>query len=297
MPRHAKTQNIIDQAREILDNYRPMTVRQVYYQLVSRQVIENNRSAYQGVSDALVAARREGVIPWDWIEDRLRVPRGLGDGWPTVEDYLNDQVEQIVSGFHLEIWPTQPCYVECWLEKDALSGIFENALASYNIGLNVGRGYDGWSSIHNAAVRYRQAEQESVTILYFGDFDPSGEDMVRSLEERLADQEVNPTIIKVALTLEDIERYQLPPNFTKTTDTRRAAFVDRFGDLSVELDALRPDVLRARIIEAVEQHMDMEALRAVRGRQRTDRTWLTKQVEAIKQHREEEKAEESEDGE
>jgi hypothetical protein len=72
--RQAKTQNIIDQAHEILEAYHPMTVRQVYYQLVSRQVIENNRSRYQAVSNALVDARLEEIIPWDWIEDWLRKP-------------------------------------------------------------------------------------------------------------------------------------------------------------------------------------------------------------------------------
>ena len=82
--------------------------------------------------------------------------------------------------------------------------------------------------------------------------------------------------------LEDIERYSLPPNFTKLTDTRRASFVARFGDLSVELDALPPDVLRSRIIEAVEQHLDMEALRKVRGREERDREWLVAQVAEIR---------------
>jgi hypothetical protein len=79
MARHAKTQHMIDEACAILADFHPMTVRQVYYQLVSRQV-ENTRSRYQTVSDVLVAARREGVIPWEWIEDRLRILRGGGDG-------------------------------------------------------------------------------------------------------------------------------------------------------------------------------------------------------------------------
>ena len=70
-----KTQNIIEQARQILTLHHPMTVRQVYYQLVSRQIVENNRNRYQAVSDALVKARKQGLIDWEWIEDRLRRPR------------------------------------------------------------------------------------------------------------------------------------------------------------------------------------------------------------------------------
>lgn len=288
MTRHAKTQRIIDEARAILGAFHPMTVRQVYYQLVSRQVVENSRGAYQGVSDALVAARREYTIPWSWIEDRLRVPRGLGDGWEHVEDYLAEHVAHLADGYSAATWPTQPRYIEVWLEKDALSGIFEDALDAYNVGLNVGRGYDGWSSIHNAAARYGTGER--TTILYFGDFDPSGEDMVRSLRDRLADQCADPEIIKVSLTLDDIQRYNLPPNFTKLTDSRREAFVARFGDLSVELDALPPTVLRDRIVEAVEQHMDMDALRKVRAQEAKDHAWLVRQVEAIQQRHDEDGA-------
>jgi hypothetical protein len=282
MGRHAKTQRLIDEARAILAAYRPMTVRQVFYQLVSQQVVENCRSRYQAVSDALVDARREGAIPWHWIEDRLRVPRGLGDGWDSAEEFLADGVAGLDRGYSAAVWPTQPRYLEAWLEKDALSGIFENALAPYNIGLNVGRGYDGWSSIHNAAVRFWDVPQPETVILYFGDFDPSGEDMVRSLRERLSDQGAEPTIIKVALSLDDVTRYNLPPNFTKAADSRRTAFVERFGDLSVELDALPPDVLRARIVEAVEDHMDMGALAEVREQEERGRGWLVEQVARIR---------------
>src|SRR5207249_427636 len=149
-----------------------------------------------------------------------------------------------------------------WLEKDALSGIFEDALEPYGVTLNVGRGYDGWASIRNAAQRYE--DKEPVTVLYFGDFDPSGEDMVRSLRERLAFFDCEPELVKCALTAEDVTRYNLPPDFTKTTDTRRAAFVAKYGDVAVELDALPVDVLRARLIKEIEARMDLHALAKVR---------------------------------
>ncbi len=75
MARHAKTLALLEEAIAVLTAHHPMTVRQVYYQLVSRQVIENSRSRYQAVSDVLVEARKDGTIPWEWIEDRLRKPR------------------------------------------------------------------------------------------------------------------------------------------------------------------------------------------------------------------------------
>jgi hypothetical protein len=267
MARHAKTRALIEAAAAILADHHPMTVRQVYYQLVSRQDIENNRSAYQAVSKALVAARRESLVPWHWIEDRLRRPRHV-----SMWDGLRDFAAAAASAYRRDVWATQSAYLECWLEKDALSGIFEEALDPYGVTLNVGRGYDGWDSIHEAAQRFRSGE--GCAILYFGDFDPSGEDMVRSLRERLAEFECQPEIGKCALTFEDVRRYRLPPDFTKQTDTRRAAFVARYGDISVELDALPLEVLRARIVEEVEAWIDLDALARIRATENAERERL-----------------------
>src|SRR5262249_12747143 len=148
------------------------TVRQVYYQLVARQIIENSRSAYQAVSKALVRARREETIPWEHIEDRLRQPRHV-----SMWDGLRDFAKTAAAAYRRDIWAGQQLYMEGWLEKDALSGIFEDALSPYGVTLNVGRGFDGWDSINNAAKRFIEQEinSKNVVILYFGDFDPSGE--------------------------------------------------------------------------------------------------------------------------
>lgn len=267
MARHAKTQALIDEAASILAAGWPMTVRQVYYQLVSRQVIENSRSRYQAVSDALVAARKQGVIPWPWIEDRLRRPRHVSM-WDDLSAFAGDAKDW----YRRDVWATQPGYLEVWLEKDALSGIVGDVLIPYGVTLNVGRGYDGWASIRNAADRY--GDGEGVTVFYFGDFDPSGEDMVRSLRERLAELDSEPELVKVALTYDDLARYHLPPDFTKASDTRRASFVARFGDVSVELDALPADVLRERLRADVETRMDLAALTAVRATETQERARL-----------------------
>lgn len=272
MGRHGRTENLIERAREILAEHHPMTVRQVYYQLVSRQVIKNNRCQYQAVSKALVAARQEGLIPWDWIEDRLRRPRHV-----SMWDDLRAFCETAVAAYRRNVWKTQPSYLEVWLEKDALSGIFEDVLQDYGVTLNVGRGYDGWDSIHNAFQRLRDAD----TILYFGDFDPSGEDMVRSLRQRLAFFECNCQIIKCALIADDIQRYQLPPDFAKTTDSRRDAFVAKHGDVSVELDALPADVLRQRLIGELDSRMDLGALAEIGRVEEAERARLMRALEGM----------------
>lgn len=274
MAKHTKTQNLIDAARAILADDHPMTVRQVYYQLVSRQVIENTRSRYQAVSDALVEARKNGIIPWGWIEDRLRRPRDV-QMW----DDLTDFSETVKHAYRRDVWKTQPVQIEVWEEKDALSGIFQDVLRPYGVTLNVGRGYDGWDSIHNAAERFGNGE--NVTVLYFGDFDPSGEDMVRSLKERLAFFGCEPEIIKCALTLEDIRRYKLPPAMAKTTDTRRDKFVEKNGDVCVELDALPMNVLRQRIKEEISSRMDLSELKRVQKLERVEIERIVKVMQEL----------------
>lgn len=289
MTRHAKTQRIIDEAYAILADYHPMTVRQCYYQLISRHAVEikpgqKPKTVYDGVSDALVAARREGLIPWEWIEDRLRKVRNAGDGWDGVEEYWDAQMRYLVSGYWRATWPSQPRYVEVWLEKDALSSIFEEALAPYNVPLNVGRGYDSWSSIHEAALRYQAMEERGkpTTILHFGDFDPSGVDMPRSLRDRLADFDCYPTLTTVSLTWDEVQEGRLPasiePISTKPGDTRGAAYVAKYGDIAVELDALPPVDLQQRIVAAVESVLDLAALEMVRQLEADDREDLARRL-------------------
>jgi hypothetical protein len=195
---------------------------------------------------------------------------------------LSDFAETARQAYRRDVWATQPEYVEVWLEKDALSGIFEDVLRGYGVTLNVGRGFDGWDSIRNAAARYyeRHDDGRDVTVLYFGDFDPSGEDMVRSLRERLEWFGYCPEVVKCALTKEDIRRYRLPPDFAKKTDSRAAKFIARHGDVSEELDALPADVLRNRLVTEVESRLDLDALGKVRDQEKVERNRLIEMLSA-----------------
>jgi hypothetical protein len=268
----AQVEAIVEAAREELAIGHPMTLRQVHYRLVARgdTAYTNTQRDYDNLSRWLRDARLKGSVPWEWIEDRLRVPRTVAM-WEDLPRYF----ETVRRSYRRDVWAEQPGYVEVWCEKDALSGIFLGALEPYGVTLNVGRGYDSASSVKNAADRF----DEGGAILYFGDFDPSGEDMVRSLRERLANPDLpnggsSPEIVKCALTFQDIERHDLPPDFTKTTDSRREAFVARYGDVAVELDALPVGALRERIVGEVRARMDLDALEASREQEREDRRRL-----------------------
>ncbi|MHB1420472.1 MAG: hypothetical protein ACYCX4_12970 [Bacillota bacterium] len=263
-----KTLDLISAAHQVLQEYNPMTLRQVYYQLVSRHVIDNKRSEYQKLSSALVKARQEGIIPWEWVEDRVRQPRTV-NMWRDLPDFM----DTVRKAYRRDVWSTQPQYVEVWLEKDALSGIFSDITKEYGITLVVGRGYNSWSAFKDAEARFLRYNRP-VSILYFGDFDPSGEDIVRALDESINFFGISPTIEKVALTMQDIRDYNLPPDFAKKTDSRAKVFIKQYGDVAVELDALPLPVLQAKIKDSIEANIDLDLLYAVQVVEKNERQQL-----------------------
>jgi len=232
MALHKKTLALIENAYKVLQEYNPMTVRQVYYQLVARHVINNKRSEYQRLSNALKEARKEGIIPWKWVEDRVRRPQVVFM-WQDLPGFI----ETVKCAYRKNIWDKQPVYIEVWLEKDALSGIFADITEEYGVTLVVGRGYNSWSAYKEAAERFA----------------------------RINKPVTSPRIEKVALTMQDIKDYDLPPDFAKKTDSRAKAFIKKHGDLAVELDALPLPVLQEKIRQSIEANMDMEALQEVRA--------------------------------
>jgi hypothetical protein len=261
-----KTLALIEQAYAVLEQSFPQTLRQCYYQLVAKQIIPNNKNSYQRLSGVLVDARLQGLIPWDWLEDRLRATR-KPSMWKNVREFA----DVAVRAYRRDVWATQPSYLQCWLEKDALSGIFEDALEDYGVPLNVGRGFDGWSSLHELA-EYFKSLKKPVKILYFGDFDPSGDSMHKSLAHRFGLLGFQPEIEVVAILKSDIKRYNLPPDFAKLSDSRSAKFVARHGEQScVELDALPSAVLRARLIEHVKANISLDELSRTKAKQERER--------------------------
>jgi hypothetical protein len=272
---NAQVEAVRKAAREELRAHHPMTLRRVHYRLVSRDDIvhPNTQAAYNTLSGWLRDDRLSGKIPWAWMEDRMRRAGGW-QGWDDPAEFLTD----VLGDYRRDPWQDekQDHYVEVWLEKDALSGIFSDALGHYRVTLNVGRGYDGWTSIKRAADRYRSWQRKrgaETTVLYFGDFDPSGEDMHRSLIERLGVLGAEPEVIKVALTQEDARH--LPGDVTKADDTRAAAFVAKYGDLAVELDALPVEGLTDRIRTTIEERINTDALEERHRLEREQRTRMS----------------------
>ena len=262
MKKQQKTLDLISAARGILELQNPMTLRQTYYQLVARHIIDNNKNEYQKLSNALVWARQQELIPWGWIEDRTRQPRQVSM-WANLSDFF----ETVKSAYRKDVWASQENYIVVWVEKDALSGIFQRAVDIYGVTLIVGRGYNSWSVKKELADMFR-AHGKKPVVLYFGDFDPSGEDIFRDIEESFGFFQISlKKIEKVSLTKNDIDKYNLPADFAKKSDTRAKKFIAKNGDMAVELDALPVGILREKIKNGIEKYLDMEKFKIVLGEQ------------------------------
>ena len=237
---------IIEETRSVLEAYRPQTVNQICYALAANKVIKNTVAQFEAIDKAIADASRKGQIPWEWIEDGARRQRQVSV-WTNLAEFA----EVAHYTYNFNVWASQPVRIEVWIERPALCGMFEDALARYGINLNVGQG----RAVGDAADRF--GDGTAVTVLHFGDLDPTGVDAVQSLHERFAYFGSNPEIIKVALTADDVGRFNLPPDFTKSTK--------RNGDVSVELEALPAPILRDRILREVKARMNLDELAAARA--------------------------------
>lgn len=243
---------VIDQANEIIaefaaDGY-DLTLRQLYYQFVSRDLIANKQTEYSRLGSIINDARLAGLIDWDAITDRTRNLAALSH-WEKPEHILAAVAEQ----YREEKWATQPRRIEVWIEKDALAGVFQRVCEELDVAYFSCRGYTSQSEMWAAAQRlrrYERAGQETV-ILHFGDHDPSGLDMTRDIQDRLSLFRSDVAVDRLALTRAQIDQYQPPPNPAKVTDSRFERYQQEHGNESWELDALRPDVLAGLVRDAV----------------------------------------------
>ena len=270
-----KTLDLIKEAFNVLSEYNPMTLRQVYYQLVSKQIIENKKSEYQRLDNALIVARKEGLIPYEWIEDRTRRPRDIAM-WEDLSEFIED----IRYAYRKNIWSRQKNYIVVWVEKEALSEIFSKIINPYGVTLIVGRGYNSLSIKKELADRFKKIGKP-IIILYFGDFDPSGEDIYRDLIDSFSFFGTRPKIEKIALTREQVEEYNLPFDFTKKTDARATNFIKKYGDMAVELDALPIQVLQELIKENIEKYLDAKAFNSVIAEEEKELTILDSWIKNI----------------
>jgi hypothetical protein len=246
-----------------------LTLRQLYYQLVSRDYIANNIREYSNLGTLVSSARLAGLIDWSHIVDRVRNLE-THNSWDDPESI----VDAAAQDFHLNRWKDQNAYVEVWIEKNALRGVIEPVCTELDVPYFVCIGYTSQSEMWRAARRLvsKFREGKEITILHLGDHDPSGRDMTRDISERLdlfMSTDLAPyarrerrfygvEVNRLALNWNQIEQYTPPPNPAKLMDPRARVYIEEFGDESWELDALSPTTIAEIIRDAVHAHIDWD---------------------------------------
>jgi hypothetical protein len=256
--------------REYQEQNLRLTLRQLYYQLVSRNVIENREKAYKALGGLISDARLAGLVDWDAIEDRNREP-------VIWSEYANvrELVEEAVRRYRLPRWDGQENYVELWVEKAALAGVLRPLAYKYHVPLMVNRGYSSQSAMYESAQRFLHHSDRHSVLFYLGDHDPSGEDMVRDIYDRMVMFGVHDIEVrKLALTMEQVRQYNPPPNPAKMTDSRAAKYVEEHGADSWEVDALNPTVTADIIETAFREVTDLDLMGEVTAKEKKERKHL-----------------------
>lgn len=271
---NGKTLARIDQANAIIAEYQAagfeLTLRQLYYQFVARDLIPNTMKSYKALGNVINDARLAGLIDWEAIEDRTRNVRKRA--------HWSDPAGVIESAGHsygIDLWEGQDCRVEVWIEKDALVGVIERVCTELDVPYFSCRGYTSQSELWRGAQR-QIAYGVPTFVVHLGDHDPSGKDMTRDIQDRLRLFGAEATIERIALNMDQVRKWKLPPNPAKITDSRFAAYEAEYGAESWELDALDPKNIEKMIRAAVTEHLDQDLFDERRDQQENDRLLLDK---------------------
>jgi hypothetical protein len=262
---------------DIIDDGRPMTVRQVFYQATVRGLVEKADSGYAKVQTDLTLMRRAGDLPYDWLADNTRWQRK-----PRTFNSVEDALKETAQFYRKSLWKDADAYVEIWLEKDALAGVVYPVTAAFDVPLMVARGYASLSFLYSAAEHINTLDVPAY-IYHCGDFDPSGVNAGEKIEETLCELAPEAVIYfeRIAVTPEQIRAWNLPTRPTKVSDTRAKGF----GAISVELDAIEPNQLRALVQETIEQHLPPEQFEVLKAAEESEREIISRLVGGMQRPR------------
>lgn len=250
---------IIQNAQAVISTYSEgITLRQLYYRLVALGMT-NDLQHYKRVVASMTSARWDDIVDMEAFIDRERQVYGETKAEDkTLESEIEKakgQIQAWMQAYHLDIWSNQENFVEVWIEKKALQGVFENPCMMQDVALAPCKGYPSLTFLHEASLRFQEMKErdKNIVILYFGDYDPSGEDIPRSLQENLARMGCELTVERIALNAELIKKLRLPGVPPKRTDSRTANWD---GHTAVELDAVEPKLLQQMCRDAIRKYFD-----------------------------------------
>lgn len=260
----SETRDLIDVLNRIVEEYIDqgyrLTVRQLYYQLVAKDIVPNTEKSYKRITSVVNDAKLAGLIDWDAIEDRTRefLRRSR---WNSPSEILKTAADS----YHMDLWEGQATRVFVVVEKEALVGVLDRVCRKYDVPLLAARGYPSGTVLHEFCendISGALATGQAAHILHCGDHDPSGIDMTRDLQERIdlfsRKHGTEVVLERIALTMDQIKGQRLPPNPAKSTDARFRSYINKYGKESWELDALPPRYLESLLSGRISGFIDSE---------------------------------------
>lgn len=252
---------------EIAEQERPVSVRGLFYRVMSRGLVPKSEKGYAVVQRQALKMRRADELPYHWITDgsRLRLQ-------PNTWDSASQALEVTAQMYRRSLWVDQPVHVEVWSEKDAIRGVIYPVTNQYDVPLMIAKGFPSETFLHETAEEIAR-EGKTAVIYQLGDHDPSGVSAWDGIQRKLRSfvpTHIDLTFERLAVTPQQIEQLNLPTRPTKQTDSRAAKFI---GD-SVEVDAIPTSTLRGIVSTAIESWIDPEALRITKAAERSEKQIL-----------------------
>lgn len=247
---------------EIAETNQPCSVRNVYYCGIGalwEKDTGGSRKSYKEVVRLVGDLREAGMIPFSAITDSTRYVR-----IDTMYESMTDALDRMQESYRRNLWASQPRRVEVWAESDSISGVIDPVTRKLGVGLFSCRGQASKTFAHSSAMAYREIGKP-VTILYVGDWDPTGLAIPRSLEERLnryCQDAVPIDLRRIAITADDLARLDLTTHEVNADDpnynryAKECRLVGQDPQVSVEVEAMPAPVLRARLEAALYDLVD-----------------------------------------
>lgn len=248
-----RSRELLERICEILDEYESkgyaMSLRQLYYQLVTRGHIPNEQAEYQRVGNLVNDGRLAGYVSWTSLEDRNRGLRGH-----RYHDGPGQAIAAAAREYKIDLWADQRFRPEVWVEKAAMEGVIGGICSRLRVDFFATRGYNSQSEQWRAARRFAGYVRRGQVpiVIHLADHDPSGVDMTEDLRSRFRlFTGLDIVVDRIALTMDQIRQYSLAPDPAKKTDSRYAAYRRQYGESSWEMDALDPPVIEDLIRRAI----------------------------------------------
>ena len=251
----------------------PQSVRHVFYCMTDpglAEPVDKSEHGYAQVQHQLKIMRQNGTIPYGWVTDATR--RGFHI------DTFNDAADFItrISGLYRgDLWRHAEHYVEVWTESRSLAAVIESLCEELAVSLYPCGGFTSLTLAFeaaeyiNAVVNHRGVSAE---IIYIGDYDPAGVLIDQDVEAKLRghiDPHINLIFHRLAITPEQITRYDLATKPRKASEKRRPDI-----QVTVEGEAMKPGILRGLLREKIESFLPAGELASVKAAEQSERESL-----------------------